>query len=264
MGNEAVNPKNAVRQRTLGPGLIAVITGCSCIIAAYLAIPRPGPWLDQTTWGYGYRFDFAVVNGQCVPHRSTDLSIERGDSAVYSVENFGTPIDGAPPLLGWLWKSRIVGLNVKTRQTIIWPEQAGELLPADFSAQMTVIVEAAINSRRDGFGTMEGSRLGLARELCLPVSVTATSGSIHLTRPELSQPAPRMRLTAVTVLTALGTIFILLGAWLAAKSVWVTVRSLRRGRIGHCEGCGYQMEELQVCPECGRTQPQHPSKQIML
>jgi hypothetical protein len=214
---------------------------------------------EQSRWGQGYRFDFKVVAGQCVAVDHLGKPFERGDSAALSVENFGTPVREGPPFLGWLWKPRTVGLKVRTRQTIIWPEQAGGSFPEDLPAQLAAIVEAAIELQRDSFGTIEGFRLELARELCLPVGVTPTSGSVDIPRPQLSKPVPRLRLVGVTMLTGLGMIGTLIGAWFVISATRSINKSSRRRRNGQCEGCGYQLDSLVVCPECGRLRSQPAS-----
>jgi hypothetical protein len=228
-----------------------------CIVAAYRTFPPTVDLLkEQSRWGQGYRFDFQVIDGRCVAVDHTEKPFEWGDSAVFSVENFGTPVREGPPLLGWLWKPRTVGLEVRTRQTIIWPEQAGGSFPEDVPAQLAAIVEAAIELQRDSFGTIEGLRLQLARELCLPVGVTPTSGSVDIPRAQLSKPVPRLRLIGVRMLTGLGMVGTLIGAWFVASAIRSINKSSRRGRNGQCEGCGYHLESLVVCPECGRLRSQ--------
>jgi hypothetical protein len=207
---------------------------------------------EQSRWGQGYRFDFQVVDSQCVPVEHAGKPFERGVGAVYSVENFGTPISEGPPFLEWLWKPRFVGLAVQTRQTILWPEQAGEPLLPDMAAQLSILVEAAIASGRDSFSGLEGFRDGLAREMCLPIAVTPTSGEVHIPRPGLSHPVPKARLAGVTVSTLLGVTLIAFGASLVARSICKAVWTSRDARAALCPGCAYQMTDLSICPECGR------------
>lgn len=39
--------------------------------------------------------------------------------------------------------------------------------------------------------------------------------------------------------------------WLIPGAIWRTVRTYRRRRRGLCLACGYVVEDLEVCPECG-------------
>ena len=56
----------------------------------------------------------------------------------------------------------------------------------------------------------------------------------------------------------LNPIIYALPVWLVLMGVrWalVTRRRRRRARLGLCVGCAYELGELSVCPECGRTIP---------
>lgn len=254
MDRQVTQSGNPVRRRTLALGSLAIFAGGVSIFVALGSLPPTLDLLqDQSRWGQGYRFSFQVVDGQCVPVEHTGKPFERDVGAVYSVENFGAPISEGPPFLGWLWAPRIVGLAVETRQTIVWPEQAGEPLPLDLAEQLGVLVEAAIASGRDGFGDLDGLRDELAREMCLPVEVTASSGEVYIPRPMLSYPVPRARLAGVTASALLGVILIAVGALLVAQFILEPVRTSRRRREGRCYSCGYQMTDGSICPECGQA-----------
>lgn len=252
MGEKSTRPTPLKPRKAASFGVGVVFVGLLCVLAAYLSLPAAIDLWDDTAWGYGYRFDFRVVDGRCVPiEHAPESSFGRSDGAVYSVENFGTPIFEAPPLLGWLWKPRLVGLDVATRHVIVWPERAGEPLPADLPDQLTVLVQAAIESRRDRDGVMDGRKLDLAHEMCLPVGVTPGSGRVQVPRPHLSVPVPRTRLTVVTLFMMLGVACVAAGGLTAAHAVRVSVRSSRRRRVGRCVHCGYPLNGLRKCPECG-------------
>lgn len=252
MDGSSLTARDLIRGKVFPLGACLTSVGLACIAIGFLLLPA-GLWWDESGWGYGYRFDFEVVDGMCIPIEHHGKPLDRGVGAAYSVENFGTLIKESPPLLEWLWKPRNVGLDVHTRQSILWPGQAGEPLPPDLPEQLAALVEEAINSGRDDFGVMEGARLELARELCLPIRVTASSGGVRLPRPELSQPVPRTRLMIVTVLTMLGAVCFAIGGWLVTRSIWTGLQSFRRARIGHCPRCGYPLNDLQRCPECGSS-----------
>lgn len=254
MDRQVTKSRNPARSRTLACGVLAILSGAVCIITANIFFPPTVDFFEkQSRWGHGYRFDFEVVDGRCVLIEHTGKPFEQGVGAVYSVGNFATPIFRGPPFLDWLWKPRFVGLNVQTRQTIVWPEQAGEPLPPDLSEQLGVLVEAAIASGHDSFWVLEGSREELAREMCLPVKVTATSGEVHIPRPGLSHPVPRARLAGVTISTLVGVTLFAIGASLIARFIYKAVRTSRNARVGLCPGCAYQMADLGICPECGRS-----------
>lgn len=39
--------------------------------------------------------------------------------------------------------------------------------------------------------------------------------------------------------------------WLIPGAIWRTIRTYRRKRRGVCISCGYMIEDLEICPECG-------------
>lgn len=138
----------------------------------------------------------------------------------------------------------------------------GSGYPPDLLNQIAAQLEKIVQTERDGDEHLphvdlkwtrgEGSP-EMLEAFILPVRTIGVTRSARFELDAFDRITPSWLLPLVDVLSAVGSLGILGGLACLARGVPLRLRARRRIKRGACVACGYDLEGLGVCPECGRV-----------